>query len=370
MEDEEEEAEQEDEEEGTRETERGEEAPPAHPASRRARPDHSPTPRGRGWERNGGTPPCARRPPPSTSAAVVVSNAPLLQWAQWTTACPSSGRYQPTNHRLGRSMASAPDLLEPAKKKIKTEQNGQDADGSEEWDAAQQMMEPPMALQEHSQELQDVLGKCLTLWGKMCSHQGHPLFFLQDYFKDEEVKKSFVMSALGEMQKVHPKIANTCMDSIKLEDAKDLAIGASGECHLLNVGLQTMKGVDWPVFLKGPPPTARLLTVWKRALLSGKGLDLTSRSLKLCVAHSECEGTNLWSKLMFAGYTNGSTLGLGSFILLWMLAKIDADGQARPWQLPEVQNFMRSIARVKATFLVYDNPDMRRDDAWRAPAAS
>ena len=110
--------------------------------------------------------------------------------------------------------------------------------------------------------------------------------------------------------------------------------------------------------------------MWKRALLSGKGLDLTSRSLKLCVAHSECEGTGLWSRLMFAGYTNGSTLGLGSFILLWMLAKLDADGHARPWQLPEVQNFMRSIARVKATFLVYDNPDMRRDDAWRAPAAS
>ena len=116
------------------------------------------------------------------------------------------------------------------------------------------------------------------------------------------------------MQEAHPEMSEKCMGSICLKDAEDLAMGASGECHLLNLGMDTVKGLDWPVFPKGPPPVARIFTVWQRCLTSGRGLDLTSRSLKLCVARNE-RGQNIFGKLMFAGYTNGSTLRLGQSIL-------------------------------------------------------
>ena len=249
----------------------------------------------------------------------------------------------------------------PAPKRIKLEQDGiaDDMEGLPDEG-------PPMAPPARTVEFQDVAKRCHLLWKDIVDSQ-HPMIFLQEYFRDPDVKKAFSLSALTRMQEAHPRMSETCMKSIRLKDAEDCAMGASGECHLLNLGLDTVKALDWPVFPKGPPPVARLFTVWQRCLTSGRGLDLTDRSLKLCVASSECDQQQgIFGKMMFAGYTNGSTLGLGSYILLWMLAKIETEG-ACPWQLPEVAGFLRSIARIKATFLVYKGPEDRRNDAWRAP---
>ena len=80
-----------------------------------------------------------------------------------------------------------------------------------------------------------------------------------------------------------------------------------------------------------------------------------------------CGFTNgaLAKQIMFAGYTSGSTLGAGSLLLAIMLTRC----KASPWQLPEVVVFLRSIARIKATFVIHASPEARAADAWRIKAS-
>ncbi len=87
----------------------------------------------------------------------------------------------------------------------------------------------------------------------------------------------------------------------------DESIGCAGEAHLLMIGYDRMKGLDWPVMWKRDPALNRMRDVWCRALTSGRGLDTTARSLKLCVAPEMCKpkGTELSKELLFAGYTSG-----------------------------------------------------------------
>ncbi len=133
-------------------------------------------------------------------------------------------------------------------------------------------------------------------------------------------------------------------------------------------GYEKVRGLDWPVMWKKDPCVKRLREVWLRALTSGRGLDTTSRSLKACISGEMCKvkGRELSNEMLFAGYVSGSTLGSASLCLAWMLMEISQ--RSSPWQIPEVQAFVRSISRIKAVFVVYDSPVDRAADAWRTLA--
>ena len=76
------------------------------------------------------------------------------------------------------------------------------------------------------------------------------------------------------------------------------------------------------------------------------------------------DGT-LAKQIMFAGYTPGSTLGAGCLLLAIMLTRC----KASPWQLPEVVVLLRTIARIKVTFVIHATPEARAADAWRIKAS-
>ena len=136
------------------------------------------------------------------------------------------------------------------------------------------------------------------------------------------------------------------------------------------IGYNVMKTLRWPVMWKSLPACKRLRDVWLRALTSGRGLDTTGKSLKLCIPSDVCrlEGAKLSNELLFAGYVSGSTLGGGSLLLAWMLLEVSRERS--PWEVPEVVAFMKSIARIKTVFVIYDNPMERAADAWRTRLAN
>jgi hypothetical protein len=69
---------------------------------------------------------------------------------------------------------------------------------------------------------------------------------------------------------------------------------------------------------------------------------MTSRSLKFAAAESLCG----------KDYAAGSTLGGGSFLLLWLLINFPAPG-GNPFDTVEVKAFVRSIARLTSRSLKF-----------------
>jgi hypothetical protein len=149
-------------------------------------------------------------------------------------------------------------------------------------------------------------------------------------------------------------------------------------------------GSTLSVFWKKFPALDRLRETWV-STLGGRGLDTascqnkecchathscfqiwaaslalafcqTSVGLKLCIS-SNYTNRNLGREMFIAGYVNGSTRGTGAMLLAYMLTQCVKS----PWHLPEVRKFMESVARIKATFVVYCDARSRAIDAWRAP---
>lgn len=73
---------------------------------------------------------------------------------------------------------------------------------------------------------------------------------------------------------------------------------------------------------------------------------------------------DLTKELFIAGYVAGSTRGSAATLLVFMLTQLPLS----PWEVPEVQAFMMSVARLKVTFVVYLDGQSRAVDAWRAPS--
>ncbi len=206
-----------------------------------------------------------------------------------------------------------------------------------------------------------ILAECEEQWAAMCAAPStHPLQALRDALRNKDYRRSFCKAALREMLIVNPTMTTSVMKEINLDDALVESVGCAGETHLLIVGYERMKGLDWPVMWKGDPNLLRLGDVWRRALTSGAGLDTTARSLKVCVSRDMC-GVPLGKELLFAGYTGGSTLGAGSLLLLYMLLNC----KASPWQLPSVRAFVLSITRIKVVAVVHESAEHRTADAWR-----
>ena len=148
-------------------------------------------------------------------------------------------------------------------------------------------------------------------------------------------------------------------------------------------------GSTLSVFWKKFPALDRLRETWV-STLGGRGLDTascqnkecchathsclqiwaaslalafcqTSVGLKLCIS-ANYTNRNLGREMFIAGYVNGSTRGTGAMLLAYMLTQCVKS----PWHLPEVRKFMESVARIKATFVVYCDARSRAIDAWRA----
>ena len=215
-----------------------------------------------------------------------------------------------------------------------------------------------------------ILDECEELWGNLIAKHGHPLKGLREELSSFQYRKQFCMILLRKMLEAHPSMRETCIQEIDEVSARDVSIGASGEAHLLMIGYEKMKGTHWPAMWKKEPSNTRLRDVWRRALTSGRDLDTTSRSLKICVHSDLCKlnGKQLSNEVLFAGYASGSTLGGGSLCLAWMLMTVDQrNPEYKLWDLPEVNTFMRSIARIKTVFVIYSSPMERAADAWRTP---
>lgn len=120
-------------------------------------------------------------------------------------------------------------------------------------------------------------------------------------------------------------------------------------------------GSQLSVFWKKWPAIDRLEDVWRQSLTAGRGMDTTSVALKLCVGE-QFTSRSLGKELFIAGYVNGSTRGAAVTLLTYMLTQC----KRRPFDLPEVQAFLLSASRLKATFVVYKNSKLRARDAWRA----
>ena len=251
-------------------------------------------------------------------------------------------------------------MTSPRVKRCKVEPGHAD-DGDDDDDLHENKCQPLAALTEDA-ELNAVVKDCQAQWGVWCQ-TGHPLEHLRQSLQETEYRTEVLRTLFQHMKIVHPDMPKTLLSRINLSDAVDESIGCSGEGHLFMIGYNVVKGLDWPVMWKGDPALFRLHSVWMRALTSGRGLDTTARNLKLCVSQQMCdlpEG-NIANQLLFAGYTSGSTLGSGCLLLAFMLLNC----KASPWQLDKVKAFMKSIARVKVTFVVHKSAASRSADAWR-----
>ena len=248
------------------------------------------------------------------------------------------------------------ELSSPPVKRCKVEPETPD-----DCDHDMQESQPLAALTEDA-ELNAVVADCQAQWNEWCQ-TGHPLEHLRQSLQQTEYRKEVLKTLFHQMKIVHPDMPKTLLSRIILSDAVDESIGCSGEGHLFMIGYNVVKGLNWPVMWKGDPALFRLHSVWMRALTSGRGLDTTARNLKLCVSQQMCdlpEG-DIANQLLFAGYTSGSTLGSGCLLLAFMLLNC----KASPWQLDKVKAFMKSIARVKVTFVVHKSAASRSADAWR-----
>ena len=153
------------------------------------------------------------------------------------------------------------------------------------------------------------------------------------------------------------------------------------------------------MFWKRWPAIDRLEDAWRQCLTSGRGMDTvlrrnhsardvsgwpvaclnlfracllelrgsrrlpaqTAAALKLCVGEG-FTGRSLTRELFITGYVAGSTRGSATTLLAYMLTQCEK----RPFEVREVQAFLRSAARLKATFVVYGDSRLRARDAWRA----
>ena len=87
----------------------------------------------------------------------------------------------------------------------------------------------------------------------------------------------------------------------------------------------------------------------------------TAAGLKLVVSPNYLD-KDLMREVFIAGYVAGSTRGSAATLLAFMLTQL----RLEPWDVPEVQAFMLSVARLKVTFVVYQDGQSRAIDAWRA----
>ena len=220
------------------------------------------------------------------------------------------------------------------------------------------------------QEKTLLLGRLDCMWAKVLACSGSkPLAFLRDRLADPAVRANWAMKVMKHMKKINPEFGKRYSKRLSLDDVKNESVGHLTEGHALVASFDKMHGTRWPAFWKKDPSADRLRQVWTTAIITGRGMDMATRTLKLCISEDLCNEPDIRVKCFYAGYTSGSTLGGGCLLLFFLLTLLEeeavgvADGEASQWQLPEVQTFIFTSTRLPVKFVLHASAVARMADA-------
>ena len=155
----------------------------------------------------------------------------------------------------------------------------------------------------------------------------HPVDWLLQQLGDADKKKAFAHSAVKILLEVDGDFPKVCTKTIDLNRALQVEAGDPGIAHVLMLGIDKVANSMMSVWWHGKGPPAKLTKWLKRSWR--EGLDTTQRSLKLCVGRATCAGS-VADKLMFAGYGGGSTLGAAQTVGMLLFLQLPKELRATP----------------------------------------
>ena len=219
----------------------------------------------------------------------------------------------------------------------------------------------------------------------------HPVEYLRRVLGTPEQKKALASALVPRMLSADADFPTVVTTTVDVGRALQVESGDPGIAHVLMLGLDTVAMSTMSVFWRGLCPKEKLIGWLKRSWK--EGLDTTQRSLKLVVGRGMCDSA-ISAKLFFAGYAGGSSLGaaqtLGAFLFTQLPKELPGDSRTRdagpavgsgctptarsPGKLPRpgscpqdatalLQPWLRSIARIRVTWVIYANPMDRTFDA-------
>ena len=217
--------------------------------------------------------------------------------------------------------------------------------------------------------VKELLGALDLCWGELCNHELGPLGALRHKLSDKHARETWAFEYLSKMKVANPRFGQHLTKHLNKEDVENTTVGVLTEGHILMMSIDRMTGNSWPAFWKKDPSHARIRDVWTTALLTGRGMDLSSRSLKVCVAPEMVDVPDLRQCMFYAGYIAGSTLGAGCILLACMLMSVAADLEddssdgASLWQLQAVNQFVITSSRLPLKLVLHASPQDRINDA-------
>ena len=216
--------------------------------------------------------------------------------------------------------------------------------------------------------LKGLLGALDSCWGELCNHESGPLGAFRQRLSDQHVRKMWALQYLDKMKEANPRFGQHLTKQFNKEDVENTTVGVLTEGHILMMSIDRMTGNSWPAFWKKDPSHARIRDAWTTALLTGRGMDLSSRSLKVCVASEMVDVPDLRPCMFYAGYIAGSTLGAGCVLLASMLMDVadnedDVSEEASLWQLQAVNQFVITSSRLPLKVVAHASPQDRINDA-------
>lgn len=219
--------------------------------------------------------------------------------------------------------------------------------------------------------LKELLGALDSRWGELCQHESGPLGAFRQRLSDQHVRQTWTLQYLSKMKAANPRFGQHLTKQLNRDDVENTTVGVLTEGHILMMSIDRMQGNSWPAFWKKDPSHARIREVWTTALLTGRGMDLSSRSLKVCVASEMVDVPDLRTCMFYAGYIAGSTLGAGCILLACMLMDVadqehdddDVSEEASLWQLQAVNQFVITSSRLPMKVVTHASPQDRINDA-------
>ena len=216
--------------------------------------------------------------------------------------------------------------------------------------------------------LKGLLGALDSCWGELCNHESGPLGAFRQRLSDRHVRQTWALQYLSKMKAANPRFGQHLTKQFNKEDVENTTVGVLTEGHILMMSIDRMTGNSWPAFWKKDPSHARIRDAWTTALLTGRGMDLSSRSLKVCVASEMVDVPDLRPCMFYAGYIAGSTLGAGCVLLASMLMDVadnedDVSEEASLWQLQAVNQFVITSSRLPLKVVAHASPQDRINDA-------
>jgi len=186
----------------------------------------------------------------------------------------------------------------------------------------------------------------------------HPVEHLKRQLGDQMKKKALASVMVKKMLLAEPGFPKMVTAQVDKGRALQVESGDPGSAHVLMLGFESIAHSTMSVFWRGLSPKEKIQEWLRRSWR--EGLDTTQRSFKLVIASGMCEQP-VADKLFFAGYAGGSALGAAQTLGAYLFTQLpkDATTVLLPW--------LKSIARIRVTWVVYQNAIDRTFDALGAP---